>query len=81
MARDILILEHMYTDMSVWFCKQCNYSTKNKRNVMEHIESKHIEFGEDYVCNLCGKTAKTRKALRRHNERNHPKYSSVTITS
>ena len=72
MARDAVILRHMCLNgMGMWACSACDYATKNKRTCIEHIESLHLDFGEDYVCCDCSKTFKTRKALRRHFERYH----------
>ena len=73
-ARNVLINKHMYFDnLSNWVCIDCLYVSKNKHNCMEHIESRHMVFEDDYVCTVCQICVKTRKALRRHYERCHPK--------
>ena len=70
-ARDAIIIQHMYQENKTWVCADCGYAQYNKRSVTEHVESKHLEFGQDYVCGVCSKALKTRKALRRHTENYH----------
>ena len=59
-------------DDGKWACSECDYSSKKNSNVYEHIEAKHIQ-GPGYFCQECEKTCPTRKALRHHLARYHPK--------
>lgn len=55
---------------SVWNCTDCSYSSKNKSNVYEHIESRHVvSYG--YNCQLCQRSCPSRNAFRIHNIRYH----------
>jgi len=55
---------------SVWQCLDCEYSSKLKHNVFEHVESKHIQH-EGYYCYLCNKSCPSQSAFRMHNKRKH----------
>jgi len=55
---------------NVWQCIDCEYSSKLKHNVFEHIESKHIQH-EGYYCYLCNKSCPSQSAFRMHNKRKH----------
>jgi len=55
---------------SIWQCIVCEYVSKQKHNVFEHIESKHIQH-EGYYCYLCNKRCPSQSALRMHNKRKH----------
>ena len=46
-------------------CNICNKSSKQRWNVKEHVEIKHID-GLSFQCSFCGKTLSSRKALRMH---------------
>ena len=54
---------------SLWQCIQCNYSSKLRYTVKEHVET-HIS-GFSHQCSVCNKTCKPRNALRVHTIRNH----------
>jgi len=55
---------------SVWACSECEYNSKFKHNVFEHIESKHVgSYG--YPCSVCNKVCPTKNAFRIHNIRYH----------
>ena len=54
---------------SLWQCIQCNYSSKLRYTVKEHVET-HIS-GFSHQCCVCKKTCKTRNSLRVHTIRNH----------
>ena len=47
-------------------CKVCGKEGKGS-NIKDHIEANHIE-GIVLPCNLCGKTFRSRNALRKHNK-------------
>ena len=50
-------------------CSIC-YKELTKSHMKDHIESKHLE-GLSYSCDTCGKTSKTRVALRMHKRSQH----------
>ena len=45
-------------------CKACDYSSRNRTHVKEHVE-RHIE-GLSYPCQFCDKTFRSRNTLRVH---------------
>ena len=57
---------------SLWRCQVCDYVTKQKGALFEHVESKHTLSG-GYNCHVCGKFCPTRNALRSHVSRQHPR--------
>ena len=48
----------------IFHCKACNYSSRNRTHVKEHVE-RHIE-GLSYPCQFCDKTFRSRNSLRVH---------------
>ena len=48
----------------IFHCKACNYSSRNKTHVKEHVE-RHIE-GLSFSCQFCDKTFRSRNTLRVH---------------
>ena len=56
---------------SMWYCRACNYKTKDKCHVYEHVESQHICDGQFYNCPYCGHTLKARRHLQDHILRRH----------
>jgi len=54
----------------LWQCHDCTFTSKNRHNVFDHIESKHVEH-EGYMCQICNKTCPTLGAFRKHTSRNH----------
>ena len=58
----------------LWMCGDCEYQTKFKPVMFEHVESKHIESA-GYNCQHCMKFCRTRNALRSHVTRQHPEHS------
>lgn len=50
---------------SVWSCIECGYQSKYKTNVLEHVESKHVESG-GALCSICNAVCVNRKGLRNH---------------
>jgi len=54
----------------LWFCTECDYSTKKSSNLYEHIESRHCPTS-GYTCVVCAKFCPTRNAMRNHNVRYH----------
>jgi len=55
----------------VWKCTDCDYQTKGRRGLYEHIESKHVG-SQGYSCQFCQKFCPSRNALRSHMARHHP---------
>jgi hypothetical protein len=54
----------------LWRCLDCDYSTRNRRTLFEHVESKHV-YSAGYVCKHCQKHCPSRNALRSHVSRYH----------
>ena len=59
-------------EMGVWRCTLCDYATRKKTHVREHIECKHVDDGQFYNCKFCPKAVKSRNSLRRHVGQAHP---------
>ena len=55
---------------SCWQCGSCEYNTKKKSNLVDHIEAKHIEGGY-FICKLCNHPASTKRGLRNHHYGRH----------
>ena len=53
-----------------WQCQCCDYSTRIKQGMINHIESKHVDSG-GATCQLCGRNCPTRYALQIHGIRQH----------
>jgi len=48
-----------------WVCFVCEYTSKYKSHVIEHVEAKHVDH-PPYVCGICEKTFKARNGFRQH---------------
>jgi hypothetical protein len=60
-------------------CKVCGKEGQ-RINIQQHIESNHIE-GVSHTCNICGKSARSRHALRMHTSSYHKEYKySIDLT-
>ena len=72
---DGFVNDHCYKDADSlkWKCTLCDQTSLYKTDVVRHIEAKHVTLPE-LVCNVCGKTSKTRDSLRKHLSRNHNQY-------
>jgi len=55
-------------NISIWQCIDCEYSSKQKHNVRNHIESNHLE-SRGYFCHECNKFCRTKNALSLHKSR------------
>ena len=55
---------------NIWQCTLCEYSSKKKFNVSEHVKAKHIQH-DGYDCHLCDETCPSPSALRMHRKRKH----------
>ena len=53
-----------------WHCNLCGQQCLNKLDMSRHIESKHVNLPE-LNCDICGKSSKTRNALRMHMKNYH----------
>jgi len=53
---------------NMWQCVECEYSSKQKHNVRNHIESHHME-SQGYFCQECNKFCRTKNALSLHRSR------------
>lgn len=53
-----------------WRCDECLYESKYKTNVMEHVESKHVN-SPGIICQHCDLVCVNRKGLRNHIYRYH----------
>jgi len=54
----------------LWQCLECSFTSKNRHNVFDHVESRHVKH-EGYMCQICTKTCPTLGAFRKHMSRNH----------
>ena len=61
---DIELSALLEKTQNVWRCIECNYNSKHRGHVKEHIE-KHIE-GYSFECQNCDKSFTSRKGLRTH---------------
>ena len=71
-------IETMYfkTPAGGYQCTECGYSSNVTTNIINHIESKHLETpGID--CDLCNKHLRTRQAYRMHVHRVHGSQSKM----
>ena len=64
------ILEFMVQTDRGWECSKCHYSTFNRKGLMNHIESKHVNIG-GVSCSHCPRVCPTRHALLMHVRRQH----------
>ena len=55
-------------DAMMWTCSECNYQSKTKGHVFEHIEGKH-HVHDGYYCQSCDKVYKSRASFRMHTKR------------
>ena len=53
-------------------CTKCDYVSGVQTNVINHIESKHVET-PGVVCEVCHKQLKNRQSYRMHYHRDHGK--------
>ena len=53
-------------------CSYCEYSSKRKSNVSQHIKAVH-EHRRDFKCSVCDYAASSRKDLSRHTKAVHEK--------
>jgi hypothetical protein len=53
-----------------YICLTCAHFAKNRRDLYEHVESKHVE-GAGHNCPVCDKFCRSRNGLRTHMCRYH----------
>ena len=54
----------------VWYCNDCDYSTKYVTTLRNHIESKHLNSG-GFQCPYCSNVCPTNHAMKMHISRKH----------
>jgi len=55
---------------NVFQCTECEFQSKLKSTVANHLESKHVRHS-GVTCEMCGKLLSTRQAYRMHKSRDH----------
>lgn len=60
-------------------CSDCQYMSKNKRAVFEHVESKHVQ-GSGHYCPVCDHLCRSLNALRSHVVRKHGSSSFTKLS-
>lgn len=68
--QDYITLDRNIEGAIVYTCKVCGKQDTGKRNLINHIESRHFPSYE-YHCHLCNKTCKSKNAYNVHNSRYH----------
>ena len=68
-AAEEAIQEHLGREDGGHYCRVCNYRSKDKTRVTNHIET-HIE-GLSYSCSVCDKTFRSRNSLNVHKSTFH----------
>ena len=56
-----------------WFCVECEYTQKSKKDVVKHIERRHLTL--TIKCNICDYSVKSRNDLRTHMRTFHSELS------
>ena len=60
------MIQQLASDKGVmWQCITCQFITKKKCNLIDHVEAHHLQ-GYSHDCGLCGKQSKTRASHRNH---------------
>ena len=67
---DNLIKELYYKIAAGFQCCKCDHTSKQRQNMVNHVESKHVHH-EGVVCPFCQKHFATRQAHRMHHSRVH----------
>ena len=57
------------TMLGSWQCNYCDYQSKIKCNMQQHIESHHVAV--QYQCSLCDTVCPSKNALAKHKARKH----------
>ena len=66
------VLSKMFRDEAIgmWKCLNCEWQTKFKTRMFEHVEAKHVET-DGYLCALCDKYLPSLKSWKQHKFKNH----------
>ena len=68
---DSVVLSKMSkNEEGVWQCNECYRTSKQKANIMEHIEAAHVH-SSGFNCDICYKVFKTKHSLRTHKNKKH----------
>ena len=67
---DQTIISMILGEPGKYYCKGCGKINNNRRHMINHIETNHIE-GVSHPCRLCEKMLKSRESLRIHVFRIH----------
>ena len=67
---DMKIETMMYRIDGSWTCKPCGKLEKGRKNMVRHIEGKHID-GVTHLCNLCGAELRSRHSLAIHKSKHN----------
>ena len=74
------LTNHVHThDDDMLKCDSCNFMTKLKKQLKEHVKTKHDE-DLPYKCKLCHKKFQYRSGRKRHMDRDH-KWKSMNIVT
>ncbi|KAG8446207.1 hypothetical protein GDO86_013889 [Hymenochirus boettgeri] len=70
---------HQNVNGDHFFCKYCNFGSKDTKTFIDHMETKHVGFKEDpsYVCIACSYLVKDPKELETHNAELHSGESNL----
>lgn len=60
----------------VWQCHHCEYTTKARQGMVNHIESRHVE-SNGVACQFCPRVCPTRHAMQMHVLRQHQAQQQV----
>lgn len=66
-----LVFSQMSKDREGWSCLACQYYSKNKNNVISHVQSKHVPDFSGYTCSVCSSVCSTYNSIEKHMSRHH----------
>jgi len=66
---DLLSQNMIKGNEGLWFCKKCQYQSKNSSHVKNHIEARHLD--NKYHCDYCSTICPSKHALTMHLHRKH----------
>ena len=65
------LLQYVVRAENGYKCFCGGFSSRNKSNVQEHIESKHFPNHLVWICDVCGVQSKSKAGLRMHKNKHH----------
>ncbi|XP_068118172.1 zinc fingers and homeoboxes protein 3 [Hyperolius riggenbachi] len=79
---ELLTNGHENVEGFSFFCKYCNFGSQETGPLVEHMNTKHLDFRDDpsYVCIACSFLVKDPKELEAHNSDCHPGDSGLSWT-